>query len=391
MKKKNFILILVVLMLLAIGVLVIFREHIFRASYEVTDELGGNIFPSVILAVANTDTIIVKPANPHYEGNPKGGFMVKIKSSAPNSRVRITIAKTPFFDQSTTEFTLSKADSTYQLFPNVIWDYQALKDNSQPTPVSVSFSVTMNGKNLRNTVQTYSMRSINECLLAYIDSRHVFHDTGILFAAYVNEDSPLISKILREALNTRIVNCFVGYQRRTPSSVRRQVYALWNALQRRNFKYSSISTTSLSSNIVYSQKVRTIEDCLDDAQINCVDGTVLFSSLLRAINLDPILVRVPGHMFIGYYLDRKHTQKEFLETTMVGDVNLDDFFPDQKLDSTMQGKSQNEMSKITFEKAQLYATNNFTKYEKLLSVHRRFYLFLTISKKVRKDIQPIGK
>ena len=30
----------------------------------------------------------------------------------------------------------------------------------------------------------------------------------------------------------------------------------------------------------------------------------------------------------------------FLETTMIGDVNLDDFFPDEKLDSTMVGKSK---------------------------------------------------
>ena len=70
-----------------------------------------------------------------------------------------------------------------------------------------------------------------------------------------------------------------------------------------------------------------------------MDGSVLFASLLRAINIDPILVRTPGHMFVGYYTDNSHTDKNFLETTMIGDVDLDDFFPDEQLDSTMVGKS----------------------------------------------------
>ena len=61
-------------------------------------------------------------------------------------------------------------------------------------------------------------------------------------------------------------------------------------------------------------------------------------SLLRAINIEPILVRTPGHMFVGYYTDSSHKDMNFLETTMIGDVDLDDFFPDEQLDSTMVGR-----------------------------------------------------
>ncbi len=92
----------------------------------------------------------------------------------------------------------------------------------------------------------------------------------------------------------------------------------------------------------FSQRVRTFDDALDSSQINCVDGSVLFASLLRSINIDPILVRTPGHMFVGYYTDNSHKDMNFLETTMIGDVDLDDFFPDEQLDSTMVGKSQNK-------------------------------------------------
>ena len=85
----------------------------------------------------------------------------------------------------------------------------------------------------------------------------------------------MIDKLLREALDTRIVNRFLGYQGGA-EVVDRQVYALWNVLQKRKFRYSSVSNTSLSSNVVFSQRVRTFDDALESSQINCVDGSVLF-------------------------------------------------------------------------------------------------------------------
>ena len=122
-----------------------------------------------------------------------------------------------------------------------------------------------------------------------------------------------------------------------------------------------------------------------------VDGSVLFASLLRAINIDPILVRTPGHMFVGYYTDNSHTDKNFLETTMIGDVDLDDFFPDEQLDSTMVGKSQNEMSLLTFEKSKQYANKKYKENEEGIHSGKLNYMFLEISKEVRRKIQPIGK
>lgn len=149
----------------------------------------------------------------------------------------------------------------YAIYPDVIWNYEALKNNNQAEPVSVAITVEMNGKELGQRVRTFSVRSINECLLGYVTGGTRFHDTGIFFAAYVNEENPMIDQLLREALNTRIVNRFLGYQG-SPEAVDNQVYALWNVLQKRNFRYSSVSNTSLSSNVVFSQRVRTFDDAL---------------------------------------------------------------------------------------------------------------------------------
>lgn len=378
--------------LLIIFSIYIYRTDPFKESFEIKVSLGGNVFPSTILSTATTDIDLIQPEDSNYLGNPKSGIAIKIKNNYANSRVRIEIAQSPFFSKSISEFILPIPTKEYLIYPDIIWKYQTLKENKQATPVSLSINVKMNGKELSHGLTTLSMRSINECPLGYIDSKMKFHDTGEFFAAYVNEDHPQIDKILREALNTRIVNRFWGYQgigRR--ENVDNQVYALWNVLQKRNFRYSSITNTSLSSNVVYSQRVRTLDDALASSQINCVDGSVLFASLLKAININPILVRIPGHMFVGYYTDRSHKNMNFLETTMIGDVNMDDFFPDEKLDSTMVGKSQNQMSKLTFEKSKEYATKKYLQYEKLIHSGKVNFMFLEIGKKIRAHVQPIGK
>ena len=362
----------------------------FRSGFEITDELGGNIFPSSILSVATTDAQVIVPADSMFVGNPKSCIAVKVRSTKAYSRVRIEVAETPFFSRSVSEFVLAKPRTEYVIYPDVIWNYEALKNNNQAEPISVAITVEMNGKELGQRVRTFSVRSINECLLGYVTGGTRFHDTGIFFAAYVNEENPMIDQLLREALNTRIVNRFLGYQG-SPEVVDNQVYALWNVLQKRNFRYSSVSNTSLSSNVVFSQRVRTFDDALESSQINCVDGSVLFASLLRAINIEPILVRTPGHMFVGYYTDANHKDMKFLETTMIGDVDLDDFFPDEQLDSTMVGKTQNQMSRITFDKSKEYASRKYQENEKGIHSGRLNYMFLEISKDVRRRIQPIGK
>lgn len=379
--------------LLAVIIAIIFSIYglPFQQNIEITDDLGGNIFPSSILSVATTDAQIIEPSDSNYIGNPKSCIAVRIRSKKAYSRVRIEVNETPFFARSVSEFVLEKPRTSYLIYPDIIWNYEALRNNQQAEPISVAVTVEMNGEEIGQRVQTFSVRSINECLLGYVTNGTKFHDTGIFFAAYVNEENPMIDKLLREALNTRIVNRFLGYQAGKAEAVDKQVYALWNVLQKRNFRYSSISNTSLSSNVVFSQRVRTFDDALQSSQINCVDGSVLFASLLRAINIEPILIRIPGHMFVGYYTDSSHKNINFLETTMIGDVDLNDFFPDEQLDSTMVGKSQNQMSRIAFDKSKEYAQKKYEQNKAGIHSDKLNYMFLEISKDIRRKIQPIGK
>jgi hypothetical protein len=145
-------------------------------------------------------------------------------------------------------------------------------------------------------------------------------DLSAIFAGFVNESHPAVQQILQEALDLKAVQRFVGYTE-NPSDAALQAIAIWYALQKRQVRYSNVTTPSASSTSgkVVSQAVRFIDESINSQQANCVDGSVLFASILYKIGIHPILVRMPDHMFVGYWLNEEHTDYGFLETTLLGE------------------------------------------------------------------------
>ena len=57
----------------------------------------------------------------------------------------------------------------------------------------------------------------------------------------------------------------------------------------------------------------------------------------------------------------------------------------------MVGNTQNQMSKLTFEKSKEYANKKYRENESLIHSGKVNYMFLEIDKKTRAQVQPIGK
>jgi hypothetical protein len=131
-----------------------------------------------------------------------------------------------------------------------------------------------------------------------------------------------VDMILKEALKSGIVSDFSGYQSEEPKDVMMQVFAIWNALQRRGIKYSDVSHT-LPSKFVVSQTVRFLDDSVQATQANCVDGSVLMASVLSKIGITSYLVMIPGHCFLAFDLgDGEDAKRIGLETTMLGNDEI---------------------------------------------------------------------
>lgn len=211
-----------------------------------------------------------------------------------------------------------------RIFPKAAWDYAALLRMRQERPVNATFKVTVDGNELPEELEIFQMKSLNDCPFYVLldEEEEEFDDISWLFAAYVNENHPQVDLILKEALATGLVDSFTGYQTDDEEQVRLQVFAIWNALQRRGIQYSDVSTTTPSNGVV-SQSVRFLDESINSSQANCVDGSVLMASVLRKIGIDAYLVMVPGHCHLAYALSNDDdADLEGLETTMLGDNQL---------------------------------------------------------------------
>lgn len=312
-------------------------------------EMDSQLFPSYILATATTR----KPENstdPTYLGDVNGAIGISVIAPSTNADVKLVINANTIAETSTFEGTLDRAGQRYEVFPEINYRYGALSNLRQPMPLNINFELFINDKLVGRKTKTIRVRSVNECPTGFFlrNGRRVA--TPWMFAAYVNEDHPWIDQLLREALNAGTVSAFIGYQG-SQDDVYRQIFSIWNVLQRRGFRFSSITTTSIGSSGVSSQYVRFLEDAVRTSEANCIDGSVLFASIFRRIGLDPMIVLIPGHAFVGVYLDRTHRMYAFLETTMMGNVDLRSYSEDGSLASLFGAQTRNQVSWKTFNMA----------------------------------------
>jgi hypothetical protein len=244
-----------------------------------------------------------------------------VTSHTPNARVQVTITVDRLSEASTFDATLPHANRAYEIWPTIRFDMRALAGIREAFPATAHFTVAVDGVQVGQQSKTIRVRSVNDVPFVYVTKNRQHVDLSFMFVAFVNENSPIIDKILRDALAVNAVQSFKGYQG-TPQEATREVFAIWNVLQRRRVKYSSITQPSGQSRNVVSQHVRFLDEVVDNQQANCVDGSVLFASVLYKLGIYPALVLVPGHMFVGFFADQQRRQPVFLETTLIGNPGL---------------------------------------------------------------------
>jgi len=234
--------------------------------------------------------------------------------------------------------------------------------------------------------QTVQVRSLHDCVFALTKPDGKVVPCTWMFAAYVNENHPLVERILKSALDHKLVGQFAGYQL-GKQHVYDQIFAIWNVLQRQGIKYSNITTPSVGSDRVFSQHVRFLSDSVANTQANCVDGSVLFASVFRKIGLQSFLVIVPGHCYVGCLLQKEPRQTMFIETTMIGDADLKKLSLDRGLNSLASGRNNN-LSRTSFEKAYVVGAEEIEKASPHFGKTPGYFL-IDLDKARARGIQPL--
>ncbi len=158
---------------------------------------------------------------------------------------------------------------------------------------------------------------------AIIDEKDV-NDLSYQIAAWVTPNVTGVVDMLRLAANYNARKQLQGYQgsgtlEQRAAVVRKQVKAIFQALK----KHGTI--TYINSPISFGQKANEVQQrvnlpqySLEHHQANCIDGAVLYASLIERAAMKPVIVIIPGHAFVGWETWENSGQYEFLETTMTG-------------------------------------------------------------------------
>lgn len=302
--------------------------------------MDNQFFPAFVIATSSMppvkDDDQQGESNPYLLGDKFGMLGVSIKVPSSDSAVKVTIKENNFIAPTTWSGTIPKAKRQYFIAPKVNYKLDRLPGVTQQAPLNVDIEVEVNGKSLGQKTETLQVHSINDCPYGVAESEDTVDyqnagkgsvDLGWMYAAYVNENYPRLDKILQEAMATKVVDKFDGYEGNDPAKVLKQVFAIWTALEKKGVKYNPIAETPGGApSPVKSQFVRFLDQSIDMPQASCIDGSVLFASLLRKIGIDSFLVGLPHHMYVAFYLTKTAGAegREYvgLETTMLGQPEI---------------------------------------------------------------------
>ena len=123
-----------------------------------------------------------------------------------------------------------------------------------------------------------------------------------LIAAFVTPNHPFIYYIQKKAIeileSQGLKTAFEGYQSNDPERVLQIMSSIYSAIQSLEIVYSSLPPGYEE----VGQRLRLLNTIQQEKFGNCIDISLLFAACLEAVDLNPIIIIVRGHAFVGCWL-----------------------------------------------------------------------------------------
>ena len=280
----------------------------------------GQLYPSYVLGVAgNSFESSKRGGAPDYVGDVFGMVGAIFENPPLNAQIVVSIEATKYSGKAQETYTVNKKFRTLAIFPKIPWNYDLLRANDQATPLDFTVQVSINGKSTTQTA-TANLRAVDDCPLWSRDYKGDSVNLNWMFAHYVNEGSPLVKDLLLEVQSKTKIKEFVGQQLGEEMALY-QLYAIWQVIRQKGYKYSSITTNGQNIDAngrIISQRVRFFEDVCRERQYNCIDMTAYLASVLESIDISTAITLIPGHAFLAVYSNSDKTSAYYLESTLIG-------------------------------------------------------------------------
>jgi hypothetical protein len=151
-----------------------------------------------------------------------------------------------------------------------------------------------------------------------------WHDMTRYLGAFVTPHEPSVMEFISKIKQEYPSVGFTGYQG-SPGSIDRQVNTLFDSFKnvgKLNYVNSMLDMNPDTG--VQSQYLRLPRQVIQHKTANCIDGALLFASLLEAISLSPALVILPAHALVAWETQSGSNVWQYLDTTKIPATNYND-------------------------------------------------------------------
>jgi hypothetical protein len=162
-------------------------------------------------------------------------------------------------------------------------------------------------KYLTNWVKRFESKKLNQLM------RNVIEETFDKIISGYNIDR------VRWAIKNKKVKNEVEYTRHL-------VKCIYNSLALLSPRYMNEAFDIGRNSSQFGQRIKYPQETLEEERGNCIDFTILFAYLIEMIGLNPVIVIVPKHAYVGWETWSNSGEYEYLETTMVGYSDFEQAF-----------------------------------------------------------------
>ncbi len=281
------------------------------ATYAVEVGLEGEVYP----VFANYASL-QKPDQRRW-----GTVAVTVTNSTDQPlRNRITVQVAGWSDQEIQIAEMPAGDRrTYLFAPSFLSRFYK---NSEITAASALVSATdMGGRLVFQQTVPVRLRAVED----------MFWGTDFKYApfiaSWVTPHDRRVEQVLTRAKEFMPGRRLPGYEDgRSEALQERQTFlqakAIYLALQQQGVSYVKSSMT-FGGNSGWSERVRYPRESLRTNSANCIDGALMYASLFENLDMEPVVVLVPGHAYVGVRMTRHSPRYLYIETSMTGRATFD--------------------------------------------------------------------
>jgi hypothetical protein len=257
-------------------------------------------------------------ADGNEQFNLKPVVMWKLRNQSDEPKKITLVAEIPqWTPQCITTITLNPRETTFATVTQNPFGPNLLKVKTL-FPATLSVKAIINGEIVFQETKNIKIRAAGDMIWGM----QAPFDSAYMIAAWVTPNDPFVEQILglarkKWSLRSKALSGYAG------SDITAQIRAIFDAVRSVGIGYVDSRVTF--GQVGQIQRVRLPGESVQQRAANCIDGAVLFASLFENIGLDPVIVLVPNHAFVGVKIAQNSNQTIFIETTMVGRSKFDSF------------------------------------------------------------------